>query len=321
MSSPSSSKSDDEDSRPSTPNSEDVNAYEELMTTLFPPSSLPPPPQIDNILIGDVNKTTKDEEEDNEIMENGVERPMTKAEKQNAKKKRRKERERLAKLEAEADLVKEKVAAEEDEKIKEESTVQFRLFSVCPIKPVLLIPESEEYPCPPNPRYNPISPTEQDRIRQIALEAAIESEEFSQYASSSTRQTLPFNHDLTKSLITIETQDTQNLPEILIGELPRINIVHNLAGLKSNTGHPKTSSTIPILPLKQTISNTCATKTKRKTRRGTKKKSYGYVSARFWAPSIGIGGKGRGYAWGYRDSIEGRREEGAWEGYIRSKDR
>jgi septal ring factor EnvC (AmiA/AmiB activator) len=54
----------------------------------------------------------KDDEDDGEIMENGVKRPMTKAEKQNAKKKRRKEREREAKME--------EAAAKREEQEKEE---------------------------------------------------------------------------------------------------------------------------------------------------------------------------------------------------------
>lgn len=56
---------------------------------------------------------------------------------------------------------------------------------------------------------------------------------------------------------------------------------------------------------------------RRRRRRRLREHSYDRPLPRFFAAPAGLGGKSRGYAWGWRDSFEGRREDG-WEGYLRS---
>jgi hypothetical protein len=91
-------------SRCSTPDPEVLESYHNLMASILPPLPAGAKP---------VNRPIVEEDIDNEItMESGEKRPVTKAEKQNAKKKRRKERERDMKAEA--------VSAEREEKFKEE---------------------------------------------------------------------------------------------------------------------------------------------------------------------------------------------------------
>lgn len=87
-------------SRAGTPDVEALEAYEQLMASIIPPSTLPRPPT--PLLTSNLTLSKYEADEDSVMGENGVKRPMTKAEKQNAKKKRRKERERAARMEAEA---------------------------------------------------------------------------------------------------------------------------------------------------------------------------------------------------------------------------
>lgn len=95
-----SSRSSSPFSRAGTPDADALEAYERLMASIIPPSTLPRPR---TPLLTSKLTLGKDEEGEDSVMgENGVKRPMTKAEKQNAKKKRRKERERAARMEAEA---------------------------------------------------------------------------------------------------------------------------------------------------------------------------------------------------------------------------
>lgn len=94
-----SSRSSSPFSRAGTPDADALEAYERLMASIIPPSTLPRPR---TPLLTSKLTLGKDEEGEDSVMgENGVKRPMTKAEKQNAKKKRRKERERAARMEAE----------------------------------------------------------------------------------------------------------------------------------------------------------------------------------------------------------------------------
>lgn len=145
---------DVQSSRCATPDPEVVESYHKLMNSLLPPlpaSAIPSTLQ------------AADDEVDNEIiMESGEKRPMTKAEKQNAKKKRRKERER--------DMKAEIVSAEREAKEREERakpvgefsflslcsadgkiimlSSAFRLFSTDTAKNVSLLPAAEDYPIP-----------------------------------------------------------------------------------------------------------------------------------------------------------------------------
>lgn len=102
---------DDRCSRFSTPDPEDVQEFQDLMTTRLPQASALAATASGTALAKRPLDDQADENDDS-IMENGVKRPMTKAEKQNAKKKRRKEREREAKMD--------EVVAKREELEKEE---------------------------------------------------------------------------------------------------------------------------------------------------------------------------------------------------------
>lgn len=116
------------------------------MASIIPPSTLPRPP---TPLLTSKLMLSKDEEGEDSVMgENGVKRPMTKAEKQNAKKKRRKERERAARMEAEAAAKAAADGVEKEQNTANDSLIEFRLFSSCPVKPISLLPPSEDYPLP-----------------------------------------------------------------------------------------------------------------------------------------------------------------------------
>lgn len=95
-----SSRSSSPFGRAGTPDADALEAYERLMASIIPPSTLPRPPT--PLLTSELTLSKDEEGEDSMMGENGVKRPMTKAEKQNAKKKRRKERERAARMGAEA---------------------------------------------------------------------------------------------------------------------------------------------------------------------------------------------------------------------------
>lgn len=82
---------DEEDGEVYDPQPEDIAAYEELMAQRLPVASIPSPPPA----TGQDTTTAEELEPETITNEDGSTRPMTKAEKQNAKKKRRKERERM----------------------------------------------------------------------------------------------------------------------------------------------------------------------------------------------------------------------------------
>lgn len=90
------------------------------------------------------NVASQEEGEDSGMIDG---RPMTKAEKQNAKKKRRKEREKAAK--AEETVAQEEAQRAEKERAKrkgmEEEAVRFRLFSSHPVSDVKLLAK-QDYP-------------------------------------------------------------------------------------------------------------------------------------------------------------------------------
>ncbi|WWD01000.1 hypothetical protein V866_007938 [Kwoniella sp. B9012] len=297
---------EEQSDRPITPTPEDVAAYQQLMSSLFPPSSLPSPP-------AQPASIPHDEDDDKDVVENGVTRPMTKAEKQNAKKKRRKERERLAKAKAEAESeVQAKSDGRNEKKDEGDAVVKFRLFSACPLLDVSIVPSEEDYPSIINPRYLPLPAETSTRVHGIATESAIEVQHLIQPSSSrgdSSCASVPLN--------TFTVDDSgMGLPPIFVGTVSR----HSRSSITNKDETQSKSSSIPTVNLKDTPHNIGSSKsTKNTTRRGKRKRPT--VQARFWAPPPGLGGKARGYAWGYRDSMEGRREVGAWEGYVRSKDR
>ncbi|WVQ79796.1 hypothetical protein IAT38_001896 [Cryptococcus sp. DSM 104549] len=309
-------------SRAGTPDPEDLLAYQELMSTLIPPSSLPPPP------IAATAVPMGDDDEDEVMEDGGAVRPMTKAEKQNAKKKRRKERERLAR-EAEAEAT---ARVKEIEKQKEDGShlVDFRLFSSCPVKPVSLLPPSEDYPITANPRHIPWTEEHSERIRRVAAEAAVEAPDLggpSTYHQKWTRDDQP-----TRALKAAATDGYPSTPDLFIGVVPRprrptrpppprtpdSSVAPAPTPKKAKKTDPTTQS-IPTIPLTPMAPSPAPSTPAKRTRRGRRRSSTTHATPRFWAPPPGLGGKARGYAWGYRDSMEGRREEGKWGGYLRSK--
>ncbi|WRT67517.1 uncharacterized protein IL334_004489 [Kwoniella shivajii] len=305
-------------SRPHTPDAEDVSTYEGLMFSLFPPSSLPPSavsesPQADCARNGAID--LDDIENDGDIMENGLKRAMTKAEKQNAKKRRRKERERIAREAAEINDRNSELPIGTEVK---DSTVPFRLFSACPIRPIMLIPQSDGYTCPINPRHLPLKSEILSHIRRIASQSGTDMGRL----SDSSNSCLPSTSLVPRKL---QKERTRNLAS----EIPTIFVATTLRFTKTAqyftaiTENKQKSKQVgvPTISLARCIDTDYGKlQAKSKTRRGKKRQSH-TIPSRFWAPPPGLGGKARGYAWGYRDSMEGRREEGAWNGYVRSKDR
>ncbi|WVQ99077.1 hypothetical protein IAU59_006209 [Kwoniella sp. CBS 9459] len=405
------SDSDAEHSRPSTPDAEEVSTYQTLMSSLFPPDSLPQPPppllapptevpaqvqvQGQGRLSNQADNDNGDDFDDGLVDDGaGGKRTMTKAEKQNAKKKRRKERERIARAAAERDeairLDEERQRAREAaEKAALPSVVPFRLFSACPVKPISIIDAPEDYPFPINPRHCGLDQEETERVRRVAEDSAVEYADLFRPASASSTSSAPAttssrrrNHRLLYPFEGITALNA--LPDMFIGVIPRrgstqrpSQMITSLRSLPTDqaakvslplpvkvdkrtlpvvalsevkrtkrTKRPSTASASgPTINPEQSIQTTTTKeaeprkKKKARTRRGissssttTKLKTHTKAktraragpsahTARFWAPPVGIGGKARGYAWGYRDSMEGRREQGAWEGYVRSKDR
>lgn len=109
---------------------------------------------------------------------------MTKADRQNAKKKRRKEREKAMKAAAAAakgePLPSQQTKMEEERPIRELGTVvedkltsAFRLFST--LAPVCLS-SAEAYEITTNPRLRPLPLEVRERIRRLAAEAAVEAQ-------------------------------------------------------------------------------------------------------------------------------------------------
>ncbi|WVW82681.1 hypothetical protein I302_104692 [Kwoniella bestiolae CBS 10118] len=245
-------------SSPTTPEPKDVQAYQQLMTSLFPPSSLPPPPTQTTATLPENNGDDEDE-----VVEDGVKRPMTKAEKQNAKKKRRKERERLAKMEEEA-KVQTAAGVGNSTSNELEPLVKFRLFSACPVQDVLITPDlkDERYSCPVNPRHLPIPAETSQRIHHIANEAAIDPEGLYQSSSSSAATEQP---DKTYST---DTTDINPLPPIFIGTISRSRSI--------STHDTRNNSSISIPNIQITVSQghlKSTEKIRQKTRRSKHKKT------------------------------------------------
>ncbi|KAK4684260.1 hypothetical protein P7C73_g5932, partial [Tremellales sp. Uapishka_1] len=217
----------------------------------------------------------------------GGKRSMTKAEKQNAKKRRRKERERE---------LKQKENGQADAKV--DSVVVFRLFSSCPVGPISMVEPEEEFVAPINPRLLPINEATASRYRKAALESAVE---FPNLGGPSASTTKRIDRELH-----IVSSEPIHLPEMFIASLPRATeqlVVSEPAPLKQRP-------TIPTLVLIEPS----------RKRKRERKPPKPHPPARFWAPPFDLGGKARGYGWGYRDSMEGRRGGDNWD-YVRSKDR
>ncbi|WVQ71936.1 hypothetical protein IAR50_001478 [Cryptococcus sp. DSM 104548] len=302
-----------------------VEAYNALMLSTIPHDALPSAPiprEASALPAGD----EVDEEDNMMTTETGEKRPMTKGEKQNAKKKRRKEREKAMRMEIERQIA-EAQAVQKGEigkaEVRQEELVDFRLFSTCPVKPVSLLPAPEVYPIPMNPRYLPLPDHRRARIRQLAVEAAVEPTnlggrpDHSRWSKSNTAprelivsqpnsSALPGMFIGTFSEDTVQTPQPAAKPQSTPKSQPIAKAIPTipLTGLtSSHTSHPHSAP----LPLPSAI--------KKRTRRGRRATVSKPVS-HFWAAPKGLGGKARGYAWGFRDSREGRREEG-WGTYIR----
>lgn len=75
--------------------------------------------------------------------------------------------------------------------------------------------------------------------------------------------------------------------------------------------------TVSVLRIPQApVPEPASTKLSSRKRRRVQAQPYQTQQARYWAPEVGLGGKARGYGYGYRGSEEGMREMG-W-GYVRS---
>ncbi|OXG77006.1 hypothetical protein C348_04688 [Cryptococcus neoformans Gb118] len=293
-------------SRAHTPDAEALEAYEQLMASLIPPSTLPRPPT--PLLTSKLTLNEDEADEDSVMGENGVKRPMTKAEKQNAKKKRRKERERAARMEAEAATKTAEEGIETEQNRTKDSVVEFRLFSSCPIKPISLLPASEDYPIPLNPRHLPLPEVKLQNIRKAATEAAVKFPALGGPSCTHERWT---RKNISPREVLLESSSGEDAPCMFIGVSPRPLAPHADSAIISSNG-----KCIPVVPLKTSEIRTKPSLAMKRTRRGRRHKTI--AAPRFWAPPVGVGGKARGYAFGYRDSREGRRE-GGWHGYLRNK--
>ncbi|WVR05507.1 hypothetical protein IAU60_002525 [Kwoniella sp. DSM 27419] len=318
-------------SRANTPDEQVVALYQDIMSGLFPASSLPPPPAPLLEVSTERSQTAvqdSDDEEGNTV--DGMKRPMTKAEKQNAKKKRRKERERAERLVAEAEAqaqAQARAAPGSDGRVNAAAEpvaiVDFRLFSSCPLQPISISPQQDDYAIPPNPRHTPRDPAQVTQIRFYAQQAAVTYEDLHAYASAGPSR----SHRRDKVPPEMLAMGQTTLPGMFVGELGRERRVRVAPG---STQVPKrkspTARSVHIIPLEQPLTDETKRaahgKTRPRTRRGKRKPAASrHEPVRFYAPAAGLGGKVRGYAWGYRDSMEGRREPGSWQGYVRSKDR
>ncbi|OCF39191.1 hypothetical protein I317_07007 [Kwoniella heveanensis CBS 569] len=368
------------------------------MNALFPPDSLPTPfpytpieriePVTNNVKPSNITVEENDDD-DGGLVDDGAggKRAMTKAEKQNAKKKRRKEREKAARAALERE---QEIQAEAQREKERQAAEEAALPSV--VQPISIINKLEDYPIPKNPRHLPLDPVEQERIRWVAQESAVEYADLvngpisaSASASASVTSSSKVQPNPSKSPSGPPSLDDRRyrhlhiqrstnldvinpLPAIFIGSITRVGPTKESVTPRHRSG--VTMGKVNPLPVKTDhrafpfvdlididtgkhpnfASGAKSDKNnikKARTRRGSKAnkaQNYDLVSevkarqrtntrarararaqarpaARFWAPPVGVGGKARGYAWGYRDSMEGRREEGAWEGYVRSKDR
>jgi hypothetical protein len=152
-----------------------------------------------------------------------------------------------------------------------------------------------------NPRHLPLSPKTAARVQAIAAESAVDG------PLAGPSRPLPmlarnFTLDLTQA------SSLTALPDIFIADIAQPDIPH----ARQITSKPK-SKLAPIHHIDLHIAAPELPRSKRKRRAPQP-----HPPARFWAPPVDIGGKARGYGWGYRDSFEGRRESG-YQGYVRSK--
>lgn len=273
-------------SRAGTPDVEALEAYEQLMASIIPPSTLPRPPT--PLLTSNLTLSKYEADEDSVMGENGVKRPMTKAEKQNAKKKRRKERERAARMEAEAAAKAAEDGVEKEQTRAKDSVVEFRLFSSCPIKPVSLLPASEDYPIPLNPRHLPLPEAKIQNIRKAASEAAVE---FPSLGGPSCIHERWTRKNISPREVLRESPSGEDAPCMFIGVVTRPSASHaDSANTVSN------GKSIPVVPLKTSETSTKKSLAMKRTRRGRRRKTT--AAPRFWAPPVGMGGKARGYAFG-----------------------
>ncbi|GFZ45978.1 hypothetical protein JCM24511_03711 [Saitozyma sp. JCM 24511] len=322
-----------------------VQAYSDLMASLLPSAMTLPPADmtvgsgtIDTDQTAPISRSHHDDvdldgyndhdDHGSGLAESG--RALTKAEKQNAKKKRRKERERAARLEEETSLAKERAeelarSAREDERKRMVTT--FRLFSSCPIKEVSLLPPVEDYPVPPNPRHLPQAQDVAHRIRRIAHESAVDPSSFTTASLASTSTLSVARVPPATAGPSRVLRAERSVPPCFVADVPRLHPAEY-----PSTSQPTQPSRpphlggglikhIPLDPVSATDPNmqnqSQNQQRRRRRRRRLREHSYERPPPRFFAPPAGLGGKSRGYAWGWRDSFEGRREDG-WEGYLRS---
>ncbi|KAL1405762.1 hypothetical protein Q8F55_007435 [Vanrija albida] len=147
------------------PAEEVVAAYHRLMAALLP--DLPPAPPATSLASASLPAPEVD---DDAAAEAALGRPLTKAEKQNAKKRRRKERERALRDLAAA-------AAGElppPPPRADDVPVSFRLFSTDQQPRPVSLSTREVVPPTPNPRLQPLPAHVRERIARLAAEAAVD---------------------------------------------------------------------------------------------------------------------------------------------------
>lgn len=195
-------------------------------------------------------------------------RPMTKAEKQNAKKKRRKEREKATRAQGAS--------------IDVPTSSVIRLFSNQSVKSVSLVPPSQNYETPVNPRHRPLPAVSVERISKLASEAADSA------SARDTWETAAKSDGRAKKIRHVSvTQSTTKLPSAaLIRVSPHI--------MSSDVTAPppiQNTGAVPVLPVVDTAVSSPGPRRKRKQRIRR--------PPAYYRPAPTLGGKSLGYAYGF----------------------
>ncbi|KAL7424599.1 hypothetical protein Q5752_000283 [Cryptotrichosporon argae] len=233
-------------------------------------------------------------------------RPLSKAEKQNAKKKRRKERERAARLDVEAKLARAGVGVRTGKPAPTTAAatavVPYRLFAD---RHEVDLADKDKYELTTNPRLKPLRSDVQARIKRLAAEAS---------SGARAGQDLRMGGRQRPVFATIRVGAAS--PAMLVAATVADNVKVRAVPVVSVAvrGPPSGSDTSGSAAFRQSKSGA------RRLRKRAAKRTGTGTAARFWAPPEGLGGKSAGYAMGWRDSVAGRRE-GGFEGYVRSKGR
>jgi hypothetical protein len=178
------------------------------------------------------------------------------------------------------------------------------------------------------------------RIRRIAHESAVDPSSFTEQSASATASTLSVARVAPVAAGPSRVLRAEgNVPPCFVAEIPRDSrdprdpldspteylTTPQSTQPSRSTHHPRQGAMTKHIPLNPAYAtepslqdqSQTQQRQRRRRRRRLRENQYDRPAPRFFAPPVGLGGKSRGYAWGWRDSFEGRRED-RWEGYLRS---